>query len=246
MTHETLPPLDGAIRSLLDEASPLDPLPPDAHARLRDRLGSTLGAAAVGAGVASVGVQAKPVLASAWTAKTAWLVSAAFLLGGVVGAGGHALLHRSEAPAAVHTVYVERRVELPAAPPAPSAAAAGSSVVPPPPVAATVTSGQQASHLPSSIAAPTVVKDTGLAAERALLEVARTALSRGDPLAALGSLVEHEKRFPRGQLSEEREALYVQALAQSGRRSEAKLRAERFRSRWPASMLLPVVDSASE
>ena len=64
--------------------------------------------------------------------------------------------------------------------------------------------------------------------------------------SALDALGKHQAQFPKGQLSEEREALYVQALAMAGRMTEAKQRADRFRKTWPGSMLLPVVDSAVE
>lgn len=87
-------------------------------------------------------------------------------------------------------------------------------------------------------------KDERLAAERALLETAKTALGRGDPATALATLERHAQRYPRAQLAEEREALAVQALAASGRHAEARARAERFERTFPSSMLLPAVRSA--
>jgi TolA-binding protein len=83
-----------------------------------------------------------------------------------------------------------------------------------------------------------------LSAERAVLDVARTALGRGDAAHALASTEEHAKRFPRGALSEEREAIAVQALAQSGKPSEARARALRFKKDYPESILLPAVLAA--
>jgi outer membrane protein assembly factor BamD (BamD/ComL family) len=77
-----------------------------------------------------------------------------------------------------------------------------------------------------------------------LLEVARSALARGDGRAALEALTAHEERHPRGQLAEEREAMVVQALASAGRRNEAVARAARFRLAYPTSVLLPIVDAA--
>ncbi len=87
-------------------------------------------------------------------------------------------------------------------------------------------------------------RDTDLAAERALLETARTALGRGQSDAALAAVAAHAERFPRGRLAEERESLAVEALAQAGRAAEARERAARFHRRWPGSLLGPAVDAA--
>lgn len=85
--------------------------------------------------------------------------------------------------------------------------------------------------------------DTELARERALIETARTALARKQP-DGIELLLRHERQFPLGRLAEERESLLVQALLQAGREEEARTRGERFRARWPKSLLLPVVDAA--
>jgi hypothetical protein len=85
-----------------------------------------------------------------------------------------------------------------------------------------------------------------LGAERALLDIARTALGRGDGANALANADDHARRFPRGALSEEREAIAVQALLLERRRQEAKDRAERFRRAYPKSILLPAVLAAAE
>lgn len=86
-------------------------------------------------------------------------------------------------------------------------------------------------------------RDTELARERALIETARTALSRKQP-DAIDRLLQHETQFPNGRLAEERESLLVLALLQAGRMEEANLRADRFRARWPSSLLLPVLNAA--
>lgn len=83
-----------------------------------------------------------------------------------------------------------------------------------------------------------------LAAEMSLVSRAQTALQRGLPASALSALDEHARRFPRGELAEEREALAVQALARGGRMEEAARRAERFDARYPHSVLGPVVHAA--
>jgi hypothetical protein len=83
-----------------------------------------------------------------------------------------------------------------------------------------------------------------LAKEQALLEVARTALSRRKPVQALSALQEHGTRFPHASLSEEREVLFILALLGAGRDDEAKARASAFKKRFPRSMQLPIVDGA--
>jgi len=85
-------------------------------------------------------------------------------------------------------------------------------------------------------------RDTDLAAERALLETARTALSRSNSRAALDALDRHLKAFPRGRLSEERESLWIQVLIQLESYDEARARAARFRQRFPRSVFLPAIE----
>ncbi len=76
------------------------------------------------------------------------------------------------------------------------------------------------------------------AQELKVLQPARAAVARGDFSAALASIVEHQRRFPDGQLSEEREALRVQALSGLGRTDEATRAAIAFRKRFPGSVLI--------
>jgi hypothetical protein len=87
-------------------------------------------------------------------------------------------------------------------------------------------------------------RDDALSAEREMLDVARTALGRGDGKHALEAVDRHTRVFPRGQMSEEREAIAVQALAMLGRTDEASARGTRFRKRYPNSVLIPVIDAA--
>lgn len=83
-----------------------------------------------------------------------------------------------------------------------------------------------------------------LAKERALLEVARTALSRGDATAALASLEKHRAQFSDAKLGEERDALLVLALVGAGRVGEAEKAAARFERAHPRSLLLSTVKAA--
>ncbi|MCA9590992.1 MAG: hypothetical protein KC657_37095 [Myxococcales bacterium] len=73
----------------------------------------------------------------------------------------------------------------------------------------------------------------------------RTALSRGDAAGALAALDTHAREFPKSQLAEEREVLAIQALASSGRVAEARRRAARFRTTFPKSPLMSIVDEAT-
>ena len=61
-----------------------------------------------------------------------------------------------------------------------------------------------------------------LAEEVTLLSRATSALRSGQPSDALKALNEHQSKFPKGLLSEERRAARAQALCALGRRSEAE------------------------
>ena len=87
-------------------------------------------------------------------------------------------------------------------------------------------------------------RDRDLADENALVSRAQAALARGRTSEALAATSEHQRRFPRGEFVEEREALAIQALARSGNLPAAMARAERFRARYPRSMLLRAVNAA--
>jgi hypothetical protein len=86
--------------------------------------------------------------------------------------------------------------------------------------------------------------DEDLAKERQIIEKARSALARRDAESALAAVDEHARAFPRGQLTEMREALAVQALVYAGRPADARIRADQFHRRFPSSMYRPVVDGA--
>lgn len=61
-----------------------------------------------------------------------------------------------------------------------------------------------------------------LAEEVALLSRATSALNAGRAQEALGTLAEHQRKFPRGLLSVERRAARAQALCMLGRKAEAE------------------------
>ena len=188
--------------------------------------------------------------------KIGALIAVAAIGGAGIGAAAHA---RWGEP---RVLVVERAAESAAVPPpsaalvataapasAVSAAIAASSL----PAAANTnraaepraaTSAAPASSAVASAAAPP--RDPGLARERHLLDMARTALSRGDTGSALSAVDNHAREFPKSQLAEEREVLAIQALASAGRMTEARRRASAFRMSFPKSALLPIVDESTQ
>jgi hypothetical protein len=83
-----------------------------------------------------------------------------------------------------------------------------------------------------------------LAEETALLGQAQAALSGGKPKQALVPLREHKRKFPSGMLAEERRALMVVALCDSGELSRGRKQAKRFLSQHPGSGLRDRVAAA--
>jgi len=77
--------------------------------------------------------------------------------------------------------------------------------------------------------------------EMRLLQQARVAVAREDFSPALQLLAEHARRFKRGRLAEEREALRVKALAGLDRRDDARRAAAEFEANFPRSPLLRAV-----
>lgn len=71
--------------------------------------------------------------------------------------------------------------------------------------------------------------------EVALVERARAALTAGDWRGALAAAGEHAQSYPDGVLSEEREAIAVEALAGDGQAGAARARLARFVRRFPGS-----------
>src|SRR5262249_36316789 len=126
----------------------------------------------------------------------------------------------------------------PAPPPATPAEAAPAEAPPAAPASATALARAPP---PGSASGEAAGRDVDLAAERAVLEIARNAVGRADGAAALVAVERHAAASPRGRLTEEREALWIQALALAGRRADARARAEQFRVRFPKSMLRPAI-----
>jgi hypothetical protein len=164
----------------------------------------------------------------------------------VAGAIGF-LLGRGTAPAPSEVQHAaEPVVHQLAAPVDAGAAADASSERLSPEVVSTAPAPSAARPRPSSPSSqPSSPRPAGadIAAERTLLDRARSALARGDASGALTAAGEHEQRFPEGVLVEEREAVAIRALILGGRRAEATQRAATFRRRFSRSLFLPTLDA---
>jgi hypothetical protein len=90
------------------------------------------------------------------------------------------------------------------------------------------------------------VKSDPFTAELALLQRAHVAYTRHAFSTALTLVAAHARRFPRGQLAEQREALRVRSLTGAGRTDEAHRAAATFAVRFPRSVLLSRVTGGME
>jgi hypothetical protein len=244
----TAPPddlLDPELRALLDSASSYDEMPASAPGHILAKVSAGLLLAPVITATAASATSGA-AKATAWRAlkKTATWVAFAGAASGVAGyaAVEHARHVRQAAPAAAApsspapsapeapgpapTVSVPT-LNVPAAPPAASVA----------PATTTVTPASPPQHAEPN-------EDAELSAERGQLEVARTALARGQAAAALTVLHADAAARPRGRLAEERDSMTIQALALAGRTDEARARAASFTRRYPRSLFLPIVQAA--
>lgn len=185
-------------------------------ARLAERLGPLLGAgAAVGTGV-SAGTGAT---ALSGTAKLGLAALAAAALGGGVwwltSTNAPAVDEPAPVASVASVVAPPSELAVPSPPPSPSVAA-------PPEPAVSVAPAREKPPASAQLS------------EAELLEQARLAL-KSDPSRALSRVSEHERRFPRGVLVQEREVLAIQALRRLGRDAEAERRAEAFAKAFPGS-----------
>jgi hypothetical protein len=129
----------------------------------------------------------------------------------------------------------------PSTPPAPPAAAVTHahpvSDVAPPKAAEPAAEPEATTVVP----APRLIKETPATwDEPQLIERARKALA-SEPRRALLLTQEHQRRFPAGALSVERDVIALEALANSGQTAEAKRRAMAFEAKYPKSIHLPRV-----
>ncbi len=246
-------PIPDALRELLAaERSRPDPAPEVAE-RVYARLAAGLGLPPLADVPQAVAPQPAPPAAPAAPvapALTAAVVKTSarlgargiltFVVGAAVGAASYGTVQHLRQPAVPAVPAVPAPSELapgPAEPPAPlpvASAAEEDSAPAAPPVARPT----------SATSHPGSLRDRGLAAERKLIEMARSALARGQTDGALASLQRHARAHRHGQLAEERESLFVQALVAKGDFARARERAAHFHRHYPHSLFAPVVDQA--
>lgn len=159
-----------------------------------------------------------------------WTVPTAFVLGGALGA----FVSQAFAPPPTTTV---REVVVEVFPDAGSDAFVMNEFDAGPATSADAAPRVEPPHNEAE-ASPATTRD----AERSLLMRAQVALTRSLPGDALTALHEHRRRYPRGQLTEEREALWVQALAAS-RDPHTQSAAASFLQRYPDSIFREAVEA---
>jgi hypothetical protein len=164
------------------------------------------------------------------------LCAAAFFAGyGIRNRSADAVAQSPAAPPSVPSIVVQ---QVPAA----SVVVALIPVAPPPGQLSTnseVVLGVRRAGNPSpSGAAKSAIDIESYTKELRVLQPAREAVARQDFNSALSAIAEHQRMFPSGRLTEEREALRVKALLGVGRTAEAQRAGAAFRARFPRSALL--------
>lgn len=223
-------------RALIDAASEGDdPSSADA-ARVRAKVAARV---AIAAGTGAAGVTAAKTSAAATTAGIGTKIALAVAVVGATSAGGAALYERAtREPIPVIETAPTLATPVPSSParalapaPAPDPTPAPAPAPAPPPARTVARSVPIATSTK-----PTTTTDT-LAEEARLLRAAHASLAAGDGRGAMTALDEHASRFPRGALSEEREAGRVLALCAQGRAVEARAAASAFVATSPRSPL---------
>jgi hypothetical protein len=254
MRPRDLEPLPAEIASLFEAERRAPPTLAAREARLLARVEAAVG---IGGGAADAG--------GASTAEAASSSSGATSAGGPAGAlGGAPMLGKvllglgamvgvGIVGGAIHLTRSggERAQDGPHPSPGAAAPKIEAAPVSPPPQAPTVLPSAMKTSLPlrsssrrSPLPSPPAPSPADLSAESALLERARTALARADARAALDGVSRHLQQFPNGLLSEEREAVWIQALVLEGDRESAARRARQFDRRFPHSVQRDAVAQA--
>jgi RNA polymerase sigma factor (sigma-70 family) len=168
--------------------------------------------------------------------------------GTVLLAGGFAIgrisapVHVRDATTVVTAAPVTEPVDLETAvaqPAAPGAAAADPVV--PAPSAPARTSPRPVSAAPPVATTPAAAEPGN--PEQLLVDRARAGLRRGMHDEALVTLMEHARRFPAGDLAEERDVLTIEAYQRAGNPQLARRRIERYRVDHPDGVLRARVDA---
>lgn len=198
-----------------------DPVSPALKQRLLARLGPMLppddgggspsddgGGSPDGGGPPIGGADAAVASATTSVLQSKALIAA---VAGVIGAAAGATGYATFAPPRTVITYAPA-VAAPASTPA-ARDAPPAPIAPPPAVAVepALASPPLPVAAPSKSSEAPARRTSTLRAERILLEAANAALLRGDHAAAIAALRKHERRFPRGELVQERDILMAQA-----------------------------------
>jgi hypothetical protein len=231
---DSLEPLDRDAAAELSKLGPISEVPGAARQRIWNAVDARIAMTPSGGATPAASALPPRNWPVSWVARhPAIALTGALVLGGAVGALGRG---RPE----VRVVTVEH------------VPAANSGKVPTPaPVDVEWTEVASPEPAASAVASPprsaaSTQQSTGqqLAAESAILDVARTAIGHGEADHAIAAVDRHAKAFPHGMLREEREALGVKALVLAGRGADARARAARFRASYPESLFLPALESS--
>ncbi len=218
-------PLPADVRALVRAEGARVGMPEDARARLAARLAATVPTfgAPHAPGLAGPVAPATPVSTRLGSGAAKAIVALALV---AAAAASLVLRHAPLLGDGARSPHAPRVVER--APRDPRVVDAPLDTVRPAPPVATAAPPSRA---------PAVARDS-LREERRLLDLARDAIVRGEPEAALAPTAAHADRFPDGVLAEEREALRIRALARLGRAGEARALLASMRARHPRSFLL--------
>lgn len=225
------PQLDPELETLLEFRSAVRRIPDDVRGRVLARSRAFLsGKPAVFPVSLTAGVTSPPASASSRRALGRLAIAASIAL--VAGAAG--------ALAALHTWPSEGPSAAPPSRAVTLSAPAREDTSPEPRPALAPTARQGGAPIIRRHPAP-----GDPLAEVELLQRAQLAHVRRDFSGALALVAEHARRFPRGPLAEECEALRVEALIGSGRVEEARRMGAAFAVRFPRSVLLRRIEAES-
>lgn len=251
-------PIDLAVFFAAERQLDADAAMVEAQERLGHRFGES--ARRIGGGGGGGGSTAAPAMGRMPSFSPALLAAALLSPAQLVGAGLFVLLTGAAAGAAVYAnlqgspyeggepmIIAARDVIFEAATAGPVASAPGVAAATPSSAAPTSSTSAAAtipvapsSTAPASASAGASPGDT----EGGLLYRARAAVKAGNPIDAIKHLQRHEKKYPNGRMRQERETIWIQALALDNRPGEAADRARRFREGAEKSVLQPGVDAA--
>jgi hypothetical protein len=225
--------LEPELAALLEHRPIERHVPPDVRARVLARARDIVAAGGAIPTAAPLPVPT-PAMPAARGRRSFRIALAAAVAVAAAAAGAVAALHR-------RSIEAPRAVGSPSSVPTVAATNAGGLALeaPAPPA-------ERSSLPPVPRPARSATKEDPFTAELELLQRAHAAYTRHEFSVALALVAEHARRFPKGRLAEQREALRVRSLAGSGRTVEAHRAAAAFAVQFPRSVLLPRLDGGPE